>query len=295
MVLCIHDYEDKEGKIMEKMQNKQKVWSVILTVYLVCFVFRLLEYFVLRTDKTVFGEAVVHKILGIGVLFLAIRTLQIRGSEIGLCRKHFGNNVIKGLGFGIATFVLAYGAEVVLQMIKGNFDSLQVYVSTYAVDGNVGNRTAWIFFLICILGNVINVVMEEGIFRGLFGKVLERKYSFIVSAFFASILFGVWHVVGPVRNYFDGTMSMGGMIANSLMLVGTSALVGFKFALLTKMTGDLAMAMGDHFVNNTIVNLLHVVSKTGADELMTVRLTIAQSVSCVMVLVYYLVKCHKKE
>lgn len=295
MVFCIHDYEDKEGKIMEKMQNKQKVWSVVLTVYLVCFVFRLLEYFVLRTDKTVFGEAVVHKILGIGVLFLAIRTLQIRGSEIGLCRKHFGNNVIKGLGFGIATFVLAYGAEVVLQMIKGNFDSLQVYVSTYAVDGNVGNRTAWIFFLICILGNVINVVMEEGIFRGLFGKVLERKYSFIVSAFFASILFGVWHVVGPVRNYFDGTMSMGGMIANSLMLVGTSALVGFKFALLTKMTGNLAMAMGDHFVNNTIVNLLHVVSKTGADELMTVRLTIAQSVSCVMVLVYYLVKCHKKE
>lgn len=280
---------------MEKMQNKQKVWSVILTVYLVCFVFRLLEYFVLRTDKTVIGEAVVHKILGIGVLFLAILTLQIRGSEIGLCRKHFGNNVIKGLGFGIATFVLAYGAEVVLQMIKGNFDSLQVYVSTYAVDENVGNRTAWIFFLICILGNVINVVMEEGIFRGLFGKVLERKYSFIVSAFFASILFGVWHVVGPVRNYFDGTMSMGGMIANSLMLVGTSALVGFKFALLTKMTGNLAMATGDHFVNNTIVNLLHVVSKTGADELMTVRLTIAQSVSCVMVLVYYLVKCHKKE
>ncbi len=280
---------------MEKIQKKQKVWRIVLTVYLSCFAFRLLEYFVLRTDKTAIGEAVVHKMIGIGVLFLAIWMLQIRGNEIGLWGKRFWHNAIKGLGFGIATFVLAYGAEVFLQIITGNFDSIQVYVSTYAVDGNEGNRTAWIFFLICIIGNVINVVMEEGIFRGLFAKVLERKYSFIVAAIFASVLFGVWHVVGPVRNYCDGTMSMGGMIANSLMLVGTSALVGFKFALLTKMTGNLAMAMGDHFVNNTIVNLLHVVSKTGADELMTVRLTIAQSVSCIVVLVYYLLKCHKKE
>lgn len=280
---------------MEKIQKKQKVWSVVFTVYLICFAFRLLEYFVLRTDKTVIGEAVVHKILGIGVLFLAMRMVQKSGNEIGLWGKRFWNNVFKGLGFGIATFVLAYGVEVVLQVIKGNFGSLQVYVSTYAVDGNEGNRTAWIFFLICILGNIINVLMEEGIFRGLFGKVLERKYSVLVSAIFASVLFGVWHVVGPVRNYCDGTMSMGGMIANSLMLVMTSALVGFKFALLTKLTGNLAMAMGDHFVNNTIVNLLHVVSKTGADELMTVRLTIAQSVSCVVVLVYYLLKYRKKE
>ena len=191
MVSCIHDYKDKEGKAMEKIQKKQKVWSVVFTVYFICFAFRLLEYFILRTDKTIIGEAVVHKILGIGVLFLAMRMVQNSGNEIGLWGKRFWNNVFKGLGFGIATFVLAYGVEVVLQVIKGNFGSLKVYVSTYAVDGNEGNRTAWIFFLICILGNIINVLMEEGIFRGLFGKVLERKYSVLVSAIFASVLFGV--------------------------------------------------------------------------------------------------------
>lgn len=81
---------------------------------------------------------------------------------------------------------------------------------------------------------------------------------------------------------------MGGMIANVIMLVVTSGLVGFKFALLTKMTGSAYMAMGDHFVNNTIVNLLHVVSKTGADELMFVRLSIAQSISYIVVLAWYL-------
>ena len=54
------------------------------------------------------------------------------------------------------------------------------------------------------------------------------------------------------------------------------------------MTNNLYMAMGDHFVNNTIVNILHVVSKTGADELQFVRITVAQTLSFIIVLVYYL-------
>ena len=81
---------------------------------------------------------------------------------------------------------------------------------------------------------------------------------------------------------------MEGLIANAMMLVITSALVGFKFALLTKMTGSLYMSMGDHFVNNTIVNILHVVSDTGIDEMMFVRITVAQSVSFVLVIIYFI-------
>ena len=100
-------------------------------------------------------------------------------------------------------------------------------------------------------------------------------------------------MIGPIRNYADETMSMSSMIANIVMLVVTSALVGFKFAMLTKMTGSLYMAMGDHFVNNTIVNLLHVVSHSGADEMMVVRVAIAQSVSFVLVLVFYIRRSRK--
>lgn len=97
-------------------------------------------------------------------------------------------------------------------------------------------------------------------------------------------------MIAPLRNYYDGTSSMGGFIFNAALLVVTSGLIGFKFALLTKMTNNLYMAMGDHFVNNTIVNILHVVSKTGADELQFVRITVAQTLSFIIVLVYYLKK-----
>lgn len=279
---------------MKEMQKKEKVLSIVFGIYLLCFVFRLFEYFILRTDKTVLGEAVVHKLLGIVILCGAIKRLQFSATDIGLKKENILQGIGKGLLFGIAVFTVAYVTEIVIMALQGSFDSVQVYVSTYAVDKNVGQQTALIFFLICILGNMINVVMEEGIFRGIFMKILQKKYSFIASAVISSTLFGLWHMVGPIRNYVDGISGMGGMIANIMMLVITSGLVGFKFALLSKMTGSLYMAMGDHFVNNTIVNLLHVVSDTGVDELMFVRITIAQTVSFTLVLVCYIKKYCKK-
>ena len=77
---------------------------------------------------------------------------------------------------------------------------------------------------------------------------------------------------------------------NCLMLFITSTLVGFKFVMLTSGTGNLYMAMGDHFVNNTIVNLLHVMSNTGGDEMMVVRVLVAQTVSFIAVLIWYIKK-----
>ena len=271
-----------------------KIWRVVWGTYLLCYAFRILEYFVWRTDQTWVGEAIVHKIMGIVILFGVSIWVKLSVTQIGFVKEKAFRNLIKGLGVGCGVFILAYGIEIMIAIAQGSFHSLQLYVSTYAVSQNVGYRTELLFFLICILGNIINVVMEEGIFRGLFMKVLEQRYSFVVSALLSSCLFGFWHMIGPVRNYVDGTMSMNGMIANIVMLVVTSTLVGFKFAMLTKMTGSLYMAMGDHFVNNTIVNLLHVVSNGGADEMMVVRVAIAQSVSFVVVLVCYIHRCCKR-
>lgn len=276
------------------LNRKEKSLSIVLIIYLICFVFRILEYFVLRTDQTFWGEAFIHKLIGIAILFIGIKLYDFKFKEIGFAKGKSILYISKGLFFGFAIFVLAYSAEILILALQGNFKTLALYVSAYAVDGNIGNQTALVFFALCIIGNIINVVMEEGIFRGLFPKLLEQKYTLIISAIIASGLFGIWHIMAPIRNYYDGTMSWGGFIANSVLLVITSSLVGFKFAMITKLTGNLYMAMGDHFVNNTIVNILHVISNTGADELMIVRITIAQSVSFIIVLIWYFLAHHKK-
>lgn len=274
---------------MNERKNKNAV-SMVLGIYVICFVFRAVEYFFLRTDQTVLGEAFIHKLTGIVILFAAARYYGFSNKDVGFSNNKILKNTLKGLGFGLAVFTLAYSVEILILVIQGRFESLSFYVSAYSVDGNVGNQTAFIFFIMCFLGNIINVVMEEGVFRGLFQKILEKKYSFFIAAVIASSLFGMWHIMSPLRSFCDGTMSTGGFAANSIMLIVTSALVGFKFAMMTKLTGNLYMAMGDHFVNNTIVNILHVISAGGADQMQVVRISIAQSVSFIIVLVWYLMK-----
>jgi len=59
--------------------------------------------------------------------------------------------------------------------------------------------------------------------------------------------------------------------------------------MLFKMTGVLWVGLAAHFVNNVIVNLLHVVTASGVDELQTVRITIAQTLSFIAVLIIFLV------
>ena len=49
------------------------VWGAALAVYCLCFVLRVVEYFCIRTDATVIGEAFIHKVLGIIVLFAAAK------------------------------------------------------------------------------------------------------------------------------------------------------------------------------------------------------------------------------
>lgn len=272
-----------------KEKNKNAL-SIVLGIYIICFVFRAIEYFFLRTDQTVLGEAFVHKLIGITILFAAARYYGFSNKEIGFSNNKIFKDTLKGLGLGLAVFTLAYSVEILILAIRGHFESMSFYVSAYSVDGNIGNQTAFVFFIMCFVGNIINVVMEEGVFRGLFQKILEKKYSFIIAAVIASSLFGLWHIMSPLRSLCDGTMSTGGFAANSIMLIVTSALVGFKFAMMTKLTGNLYMAMGDHFVNNTIVNILHVISAGGADQMQVVRISIAQSVSFIIVLVWYLMK-----
>ncbi|MCI8493417.1 MULTISPECIES: CPBP family intramembrane glutamic endopeptidase [Anaerotruncus] len=274
--------------------KKERVLPAIIFIYFLCFIFRFIEYFLLRTDETFWGEAFIHKLIGIVILFIAVKHYNSKFVEIGFTQNKILHGLLEGLAFGLFVFVPAYLVEIMISIMQGEFENLELYVSSYSVNGTIGNQTGFLFFAICIVGNIINVIMEEGIFRGLFQKILEKKYSFIISSIIAAGLFGLWHIMAPIRSYYDGTMSYKGFVLNSILLVVTSSLVGFEFALMTKLTRSLYMAMGHHFINNTIVNILHVVSSTGIDKFMVVRISIAQTLSFVIILICYIVAQQKE-
>ncbi len=268
------------------MKNKNILSSVLL-IYVICFVLRLFEYFVLRTDSSVIGEALFHKLAGIAVLIFCARIYKYKASEVGFSPDKCVIKLISGLLFGIVCFAVAYFAEVLMSKASGSYTGLKFYVTSYSVNGNLGNQTGLLFFVLCIFGNIVNVVMEEGVFRGLFIRRLQEKFSYASTAIISAILFGFWHGVAPVRSFIDGDLSSFGLFMNCLILILSSAVVGYKYGLITKITGSGFMAMGDHFVNNTLVNILHVTSANGADQLQMVRISIAQTLSFILVLIWY--------
>lgn len=271
------------------MQNaKRHPIRFIVCFYLVCFLFRAVEYLVIRTDQGIIGEAFIHKLIGIALLAAAVRLIPYRWSQIGVCADKAVSGICLGLLLGGVVFVVAYGVEMAMHMVDGNAPTLQFYVTSYAIDGNRAMQGGALFILICILGNIINVIMEEGVFRGLFVRLTEERHSFATACVLSSLLFGLWHIAQPIRNVLDGQQSIPGAAMAGLVLVVTSTLLGIQYVMLFKCTGALWAGMAAHFVNNAIINLLHVATFTGTDELQTVRIAIAQSLSFVIVLVFFL-------
>lgn len=217
------------------------------------------------------------------------QALRYRWGDIGFRRDQLGRGTLIGLLLGGGAYVVAYGVELLILASSGNGPALQFYVTSYGVLGNRGLQDGLLFVLICVAGNLINVVMEEGVFRGLFMRVMREKYTFALSCVISSLLFGLWHIAQPVRNVIDGAQSVPGAVMSALLLVTTSTLLAIQYCMLFRVTGSIWAGMAAHFVNNASVNLLHVSTAGGVDELQTMRIAIAQALSFVVVLVVFVI------
>ena len=146
-----------------------------------------------------------------------------------------------------------------------------------------------------MLFNIINVWMEEGVFRGLFIRTLSETEPFMQANFIAAFLFGIWHIVMPIRSYIHGEMSFTAMVLMGIGYMLLSGIMGIKWGVLYRITGNIWVGLGDHLFNNTVAtNMLHVISLNGADELQIVRIMAAQIISFAFVLAIYVYKSRKK-
>lgn len=267
---------------------KRNPIQFIIMFYTVCFAFRAMEYFIIRTDQSMIGEAFIHKLTGIFLLAGAVSFLHETWTEIGFSTEKILSNLLLGLLLGGGVFAAAYGTEMLIQSSAGNSPVLKFFVASYSVLGNRSMEKGLLFIFFCIAGNIINVVMEEGVFRGLFVRLAEDKYSFGTACWLSSVLFGVWHIMQPLRNVIDGSQSVLSAVMTGLVLIVTATLLGIQYCMLLKLTGSLWAGMAAHFVNNAAVNLIHVITASGMDELQTIRISIAQTLSFLLVFAFYM-------
>lgn len=191
--------------------------------------------------------------------------------------------ILGGICFGIS-YLIEYTT---LYVNRGN-PNFALYVNGFSLAQNEVKHTEILFFIMCILLNIVNVIMEEGLFRGFFLKVINNKNNFLKSNLIVALLFGLWHFVMPLRSFINGEINLISLIVMILGYIVLAGIMSIKWGMLYKMTGSLFIGIGDHLFNNIIAtNILHIVSNTGADELQIVRILIAQIISFMIVCLIY--------
>ncbi len=270
----------------EKIKNKP--FTACWILFAILIVVHGFEAIVLRMDETVLGENFINKVFGIVLIFVVLGLLKWVPKDIGFTAKNFLRNIGIGLLFAIVSFTIAYSVEVIILKSQGQSVSFGIFTTGFSLTGETTVHTGIGFILMCIFFNIINVVMEEGTFRGIFFNVVSCKKPMKTALFFQALLFGIWHVVTPLHNLIDGDINVPSFIALSIGYIILAGMMGIKWGLMYKMTGSLYAGMADHFFNNCIAtNLLHITTGEGIDDMMIVRVMIAQLLSFAAVLVMY--------
>ena len=271
------------------MKNNHLRTSII--IFLICLFIHTIEVIFIRTDETIFAECFINKLFGIIVLFVLLNTLKWKWKDIGFKKEGMIKNIIKGFLLCTVFYTLGFLIEFIVLKSQCNPGHIEFFVTGFSLTGNVVKQTGILFVLMCIFFNIINVWMEEGLFRGFYIEYLNKKFDMKKTIFIAAFLFGLWHLVTPFRSLLDGDMNLLSFIVMSIGYVILSMIMGIKWGILYRMTGSIWMGLADHFFNNCVVtNLLHVVTSTGVDEMQIARVLIGELTSFIAVLVYMKVK-----
>ena len=259
-----------------------------IALYIICYAFRLWEYLTLKTDESVIGENFIHKVCGIVVIFAALFVSGLHWRNIGFTCTDRLKNIGLGFALGFVFYALVYAVEYIALYVQGASPFLTISAGSFSLIKKNEFVSVGIGFI--LLFNFLNVWMEEGLFRGLFTRLLRERYDFRSSVFISAVLFGLWHIAMPVRAFIEGEMEFAPMLFLSVGYVAFSFVYGLKMSFLYRMTGSVWAGMADHFFNNSVINIVHVVSSKGNDHLQIIRIVAAQLLSFIFVYMLYLRK-----
>lgn len=261
----------------------QRPLVMVLILYALALFFRVLDIFVFNLDE-VLGEIILSKTIGIIIILLLLFLLKKKISDIGFHSINFYKNMRYGLVLIIIAFVVAYSFEYLLLSIKGSNPSIIFIAKGNSIVSENAMYGSIIFGLWLVLGNFINSFMEEGLFRGVMIPVLNGRYSLMKANVIQSLLFGLWHILWPIQSVINGELDLKSGLIIGVGYVVITFLIGFTFGLMFIRTNSLWTSWFAHTFNNTVLNLVHIKTINGIDELQSLRVVIITLILFLLVL-----------
>ena len=156
---------------------KRKTTRVISMMFILLMIVRAIEIIFVKTDQTWVGENILHKICCILLVWIALDMLRLHWSDLGFSKKGLLTGLKYGLALGVSTFFLSYIAEFIVLLVIGKHPSLRFYITNFSLTQTHTNGSSLLAVIVCMIGNIVNVFAEEGLFRGLFCKIGIQSYS----------------------------------------------------------------------------------------------------------------------
>ena len=266
----------------------------IASLFCLCSVVEYIEFLYVRTDQTIVADNIGTKLFCILTIVIVLRRSNFRLADIGFCTKRMLRSILSGLALGVITFGISYFVEILFLRSQGHHISLQFFVSNFALTGATTQVTAtFVALSICVAVNIINVLAEEGLFRGIILKLGKERFGFFTANCIQAALFGVWHIVMVVLGIYDGLMDISTAVIMAIGYVILAGILGLEWGLCVSMSGTLWVGISEHFFNNFIGNTLHVVTESGTDELQIARIVLSNILSLAIVLIVS--RCKKEK
>ena len=265
------------------MKQRKILWG-ILCVFLLCSIAEYVEFLFIRTDQTILAENVLCKLFAIALIGVILYLSGKNLCWLGFRRKGILGSAVLGLSLGVSSFAISYGVEYMILMAMGRQPGLRFYISNFALTSQNITGLSFATVSICFAGNILNVLAEEGVFRGLFLQMAKTVYPEKISNLIQALLFGLWHVVMVVVWVLDGSMNIPTAVVMAAGYILLAGILGYEWGMCAALTGTIWAGMFEHFFNNFITNSLHIVTQTGADELSILRIVLSNVLSLAFII-----------
>jgi membrane protease YdiL (CAAX protease family) len=239
-----------------------------IILFLIAVFIRWIDSFILRWDELL-GELILTKSLGFALVAAWVWATGRKLRDIGLQTNHLGWSLAVGAVTTLCAFVVGYSVEFLLAAQQGARPEFQLG----AIDPKMGVTGGTLFALWLVSANFVNSFMEEGLFRGVMGRLARIRLGFWQANWFQAFMFSIWHLPWVLKYYLLGEIETGGEIASSVFLNSVpQLLIGIIYGYFFLKTGNLWAPWIAHTLSNSVLNIVHVTTSGGMDAGLPLRM-----------------------
>lgn len=252
------------------MKNKAITLFTVLIMFLCLTWLKISDFLFFNEYLGRLGHNYLYLIISLIIIFFASRLGKVEDFPFNI--KALKSTFIGSI-FVIPFYLLGLLLEYLYSLREDPLTKIVFMPEDFRISPLGGYNLIILRIILIIIFTLILVIVEEGYFRFLFLRKLNKDFSFPTSAITISILYGLWFLLNYVRDYAAILRREPVEIA---LYFSIGFLLSLKWAMEINHFDSFWIAFGDHLSHQLLFNFFHVIGKNSMDKSIHIRfLTLA--------------------